>query len=140
MLRMTGPRFSWHMLREVRLYARSGKTSNADVAEVLRYHYDDRISAAHIVRWRKEHPKFDALIRSAAAEDNMIIANAAFDQAADGEPAMVRYWLDRKDPSFMPKSKQELSADTSTLDALLARRAMSDDEARDKGLITDDGE
>lgn len=123
---------------KVRSYALSGLTSNADIARVLQRHFDERITDKDVVRWRKQYWRFNQACVHSVDEANMEITNVAYEAAAGGDLPMVRWWLERRNPAFMPKSKLDHSGAIGTLDDRLKSRALSNDEARARGLIYDD--
>jgi|SRR5688572_19094730 len=129
-----GPRFSWHYLRYVREGAINGQVSNVAIAELLQAKCDPDITAAHVKRWRDQHPQFNLVCKHALNEANSVIANAAWKAAAEGDTTQQRFWLERRHPDFLPKSKHIIDGSPDTLDALLRRR-MTDEEAKAQGII-----
>ena len=68
---------------------------------------------------------------------NVMAANRAFERSMEDD-ASNRYWNDRRNPVFMPKSKHDHVSNGQTLKALLAEHGEMDmDEARERGLIID---
>jgi hypothetical protein len=130
---MARTRFSYHMLEIVQRAALAGVESNADIALLIEDAFGFPVTATDIARWRRDVWQFDRACRVALMKVTVEIASKAVEMARDGDPQMIRYFLDRRCDAFMPKSKQEHSG--TLLDDVLKRRAMSDDEAVDKGLI-----
>lgn len=129
------PQFSHHMVQEVRDCVCAGYGTNAEIAEHLAAIWDDRISGEDVSRWRREHPRFNAACGNALRQANIIITSKAFELAAAGSEQMIRHWLDRRVPAFMPKSRTDIRGG-GTLDDLLKQR-MTEDDLRDDGTITD---
>lgn len=129
-----GPRFSYHMIDMVRRAALSAVTSNADIARVLRRR-DPRISVSDVVKWRDQIPKFNHACNDALSEQLEQLANVLFEAGMEGSERAATYMLDRLHPAFMPKSKNETTLSGETIDEMLKRRALTNEELRDQGVI-----
>lgn len=129
-------RFSNAYASTVESYTLAGFTTNAEMAMVLRSHFDDRITERDIARWRKQNGRFERACAMCLHTTNAEMVNIVLQSAREGNVNDAKWWLERRSPAFMPKSKVE-SQNTVTLDDSLRRRAMSDDEARNRGLIYD---
>ena len=130
-----GPRFSWHYLQLVREAAIGGLTSNAEIASALQWE-DARITEVEIKRWRKQHPRFESVCSHALQRANSQLANKVYRAAMEGDTQSARWWLERRSPPFMPKSRTEHSG-VETLEDALKRRQLSDDELRQAGVLYD---
>lgn len=137
-------RFSYHMIAKVREYGLAGLVTNSEIAGVLRAYFDERITERDVARWRGQHPKFERACILAIDEPNMVVANVLYEAAKDGDLPTARWWSERRNPAFMPKSKLEHSGQVTSLSDTLERRSKADQEedARKRGLIYDeeDGE
>ena len=130
-------RFSHHMVRCVEGYALSGLTSNGEIARILRANFDERITSADVARWRSQQPRLNKVCSITGDFANMVAASKLFEAIQDGDLTTARWWSERRNPAFMPKSKMDVT-NPDTLGERLKRRAMTDDEARGKGLIYDE--
>lgn len=126
--------FRHAFIARARNLSAAGITSNGELATFF------GVSAATIGNWRAQFERFDQAVRGGAIELIDEMTDRAVDIARSGDAQMVRYLLDRRAPAFQPKSKLEHSGHLDTLDERLKRRAMSDEEARDRGIIYDEDE
>lgn len=128
-------RFSHHMVDTVRAYSLSGLVSNDEIARTLRNRYDPRITALDVARWRRQYHRFEIACSCALDDANAEMTGLVLDAARKGDIPTARWWLERRNPAFMPKSKTEFSGEN--LDDLLRQRAASEVELRERGLIED---
>lgn len=128
-------RFSHHMVNEVRDLVRAGYGSNAEIAEQLAAVFDDRITATDVARWRREVSRFNIACANALRQSNVALSSKAFELAMAGDVQLIRWWLDRRNPAFMPKSRTDVRGGSS-LDGILKER-MNEDDLRDDGTIYD---
>lgn len=95
------------------------------------------VSPGTIGNWRKQFPRFDRAVMGGAIELVDEMTSRAVDIARSGDAAMVRYLLDRRADAFKPKSKLEHSSQLETLDESLRRRAVSEAELYERGILYD---
>lgn len=126
--------FRHAFIARARNLSAAGITSNGELATFF------GVSASTVSNWRTQFPRFDQAVRGGAIELIDEMTDRAVDIARSGDAQMIRYLLDRRAPAFQPKSKLEHSGHLDTLEETLKRRAMTEDEARAKGLIYDEDE
>ena len=131
-----GVRFSYHYIDRVRRASLAAMTSNADIARILR-RVDTRITVSKVVEWREQYPQFDRVCNDALDEQLEELAGVLYQAGIDGSESAARYLLDRLHPSFMPKQKNETTFKGETLDDLLRRRTISEDELKARGVLVD---
>ena len=116
-----------------RRLAAAGITSNAQLAT----HFGATPQA--VSYWKTQHPEFRTAVEGGLDEAILLCADVVLDAARQGDVNSARYFLDRRGEAFKPKSKVETS-NAESLDERLKRRAMSEEEARAKGIIYDEDE
>lgn len=131
-----GARFSYHYIARVRRASLAMMTSNVDIARVLQ-RADIRITVSHVVRWRNEYPQFNRACNDALEEQLEDLAYGLYQAGVEGDTSASKYMLDRLHPAFMPKSKNELTHKGESLEEVLKRRQMTDEELLEQGVITD---
>jgi hypothetical protein len=115
----------------------------AERAVVAGYTTDEEIglyacegASANAVRgWRRKYPAFDLAIRRASLDINVEMAHRMIEFSRQGSESATKFWLERRNTVFMPKQEVQHGHTGALADML--RKRMSDDEAREKGLIID---
>jgi hypothetical protein len=118
-------------IRTARVLAAAGNASNGELAR----HFG--VSNSTIANWRKQFPDLNRAIELGLTEANVTIATKAFEAACDGDMTMVRYWLDRRHPEFMPKNRTEITDKVDNFGDTMRRRQITEDELYAKELISD---
>ncbi|MFA7333799.1 MAG: hypothetical protein WC130_05825 [Kiritimatiellia bacterium] len=90
-----------------------------------------------MARWKDTHLRFRVACENAVDEHNAFAVSVIWRAIEEGSTADAWKWLERRAGAFMPKAKLEHSGGVNSLDDVLKRRALSDEDAVSRGLVFD---
>ena len=131
----TSVRYNPHMPDWVRQHAIAGLTSNDDIAHVLQQRFDDRITAADVALWRRQHHKFNAAVAAAMTDFQAECASVIAKAVREGDVAAAKWYLERTSERFKPSSKVDMNSNAGALDERLRKRQMTEEELASKGVL-----
>lgn len=123
--------FNYAFIIRVRECIFAGYETDADIGKYA----CGGASARTVKSWRLKYPEFNRACERALMDVNIELSQKALDMARAGDASMVKFLLERRNSAFKPRHETTVGP-TGALAELLKMR-MSDQEARDRGLILD---
>ncbi len=129
--------FLHHMIVDVNEYMLSGLTGNSDIARILSERYGMAVTSDDVARWKRQHPRFAQACLNAVDNMDAMAVGVVASHIRDNDVTTAKWWLERRNDRFKPKTAMEHSGRVEGLGEMLARRT-TEEELRAQGVLYDE--